>query len=134
MLKKSLLRFGPCASLSLLRLGTGPSPPGSAFAGTTVHWTVLFIRLTQLRLQARGSPSVANPLSGTKVHRTFVLARFARGSLARGVVQGGTDYGADGRKMENTVSRFLHFSITYLIEKWQYVRDLRADCCFAATC
>ncbi len=65
MLKKSLLRFGPCASLSLLRLGTGPSPPGSAFAGTTVHWTVLFIRLTQLRLQARGSPSVANPLSGT---------------------------------------------------------------------
>jgi uncharacterized protein YheU (UPF0270 family) len=46
----------------------------------------------------------------------------------------GTDYGADGRKMENTVSRFLHFSITYLIEKWQYVRDLRADCCFAATC
>jgi len=24
----------------------------------------------------------------------------------------GTDYGADGRKTENTVSRFLHFSIT----------------------
>jgi len=33
----------------------------------------------RLRLQARGSPSVANPLSGTKVHGTFVLARFARG-------------------------------------------------------
>ncbi len=88
----------------------------------------------RLRLQARGLPSVANPLSGTKVHWTFVLARFARGSLARGVVQGGTDYGADGRKTENTVSRFLHFSITYPIEKRQHVRVLHADCCFSATC
>ena len=42
----------------------------------------------------------------------------------------GTDYGADGRKTENTVSRFLHFSITYSIEKWQHVRVLHADCCF----
>jgi hypothetical protein len=35
----------------------------------------------QLRLQAQGSPSVANPLSGTKVHRTFVWTRFAPGSF-----------------------------------------------------
>ncbi len=75
----------------------------------------------RLRLQVQGSPSVANPLSGTKIHWTFVLARFARGSFP-------------ARKTENTVSRFLHFSITYLIEKWQYVRVLRADCYFAATC
>ena len=46
----------------------------------------------------------------------------------------GTDNGADGRKTENTVSRFLHFSITYRIEKWQHIHDLHADCCFAATC
>ena len=29
------------------------------FAGTTVHWTVALIRLTQLRLQVRGSPLCA---------------------------------------------------------------------------
>ncbi len=30
------------------------------------------------RLQVRGSPSVASPFSGTKVHWTFVLIRFTR--------------------------------------------------------
>ena len=33
----------------------------------------------RLRWQGRGSPSVANPLSGIKVHWTFILFRFAHG-------------------------------------------------------
>ncbi len=32
-----------------------------------------------LRWQVRGSPSVANPLSGIKLHRSFILFRFAHG-------------------------------------------------------
>ena len=32
-----------------------------------------------LRWQVRGSPSVANPLSGIKLHRSFIYFRFAPG-------------------------------------------------------
>ncbi len=42
-----------------------------AFAGTTVHWTVVFIRLTLLRLKGQGNPSVDFPFAGRKVHWTF---------------------------------------------------------------
>ncbi|GMQ90100.1 MAG: hypothetical protein BMS9Abin10_0448 [Gammaproteobacteria bacterium] len=32
-----------------------------------------------LRWQVRGSPSVANPLGGIKLHRSFICFRFAQG-------------------------------------------------------
>ncbi len=44
-------------------------------------------------------------------HPAALLVRFAHGPLDRGVVRGGSGNGADGRKTENTVSRFLHASI-----------------------
>ncbi len=77
MLKKSLLRLAPALRFPCFAWVPARALLARAFAGTTVHWTVLFIRLTQLRLQARGSSSVADPLSGTKAHRTFVSFRFA---------------------------------------------------------
>jgi hypothetical protein len=72
----------------------------------------------RLRLQARGSPSVANPLSGTKVHRTFVLVRFAHGLFQlAGVAQGCAAYGAEDAKQKARFLALLHFSNTSVFEK-----------------
>lgn len=63
----------------------------SPFAGTTVHWTFVFVRLTPvpargrgfhrcaflLRSKARGAPSVARPLGGTAIHWIAVWVRLA---------------------------------------------------------
>ena len=68
MLKKSLLRSAPALRFPCFAWVPARALLARAFAGTTVHWTVVFIRLTLLRWQGRGSPSVANPLSGIKVH------------------------------------------------------------------
>ncbi|GMQ90124.1 MAG: hypothetical protein BMS9Abin10_0474 [Gammaproteobacteria bacterium] len=123
MLKKALLRSAPALRFPAA-LGYRPEPSmARAFAGTSVHRTLVFIRLTHrsfilfplrpgpfcilgsangtffalaflLRSKARGSPSVANPLSGRKVHRTFLFIRLApvpllnslpRGACPRGV-------------------------------------------------
>jgi len=46
-----------------------------AFAGITVHRTVILFRLTLLRLAGRENPFVDFPFAGTSVHRTLVFIR-----------------------------------------------------------
>ncbi len=87
MLKKSLLRSAPALRFPCFAWVPARALLARAFTGTTVHWTVLFIRLTLLRWQVRGSPSVANPLSGIKLHWSFILFRFAHGLFASSAPQ-----------------------------------------------
>ena len=70
-----------------------------------------------LRWQARGSPSVANPLSGIKLHWSFILFCFAYGLFQfAGVAQGCAAYGAEDAK-QKAVFALLHFSNTSVFEK-----------------
>ncbi|MFB3087138.1 MAG: hypothetical protein ACE10E_02305, partial [Acidiferrobacterales bacterium] len=68
-----------------------------AFAGTTVHWTVVFFRLTPLRLAGRGDPSVDFPFAGMSVHRTLVFIRLTHGHLRALATIRGEKFGLGGR-------------------------------------
>jgi hypothetical protein len=75
----------------------------SPFAGTSVHRTLVFIRLLTpvsalgrafqrcaflLRLKARGAPSVARPLGGTAIHRISVFSGLALSAPPCGALPG----------------------------------------------
>ncbi len=51
------------------------SADGTSMIPTADAWLAA-LRFPCSRLQVQGSPSVASPFSGTKVHRAFVLIRF----------------------------------------------------------
>jgi hypothetical protein len=77
-----------------------------------------------LRWQVRGSPSVANPLSGIKLHWSFILFRFAHGLFQlAGVARGCAAYGAEDAKQK---VRFLLCSIFQTLWCLKNVRCLHA--------
>ncbi len=139
MLKKSLLRSAPALRFPCFAWVPARALLARAFTGTTVHWTVLFIRLTLLRWQVRGSPSVANPLSGIihALHSPCFAMAPAQAVRGLGVrrVEGPPDlhllpphplelyliplrpWPFSARKAKNAVFALLHFSNTYVFEK-----------------
>jgi hypothetical protein len=79
----SRARVAACAALRCPCVACVPAQAflAWAFAGITVHGTVILFRLTLLRLVGRGDPSVDFPFAGTSVHRTLVFIRRNHGHL-----------------------------------------------------
>ncbi len=90
LLARAFAGANPCGCALPAALGHRPKPSVAwAFAGTSVHrtlalfrlthWTVVGFRLTPLRWQVRGAPSVANPLSGIIPAAAHSLLRLGTG-------------------------------------------------------